>query len=43
MDMINKLDKDLKEVIEEIKKVIAGKDDIIIKVFAAMLSGGHIW
>ena len=42
MDMINKLDKDLKEVIEEIKKVIAGKDDIIIKVFAAMLSGGHI-
>lgn len=42
MDMINKLDKDLKEVIEEVKKVIAGKDGIIIKVFAAMLSGGHI-
>lgn len=42
MDVMNKIDKQMNEVVTEIKKVIAGKDDIIVKVFAAMLAGGHI-
>lgn len=29
-------------VIEEVKKIVTGKDDCIIKAFAAILAGGHI-
>ena len=29
-------------VIREIKKVIIGKDDIIIKVLLSVLAGGHV-
>lgn len=31
-----------KKVIEEVKKAITGKDDCILKAFAAILAGGHI-
>src|SRR5690625_2318681 len=31
-----------KQVINEVKKVIIGKDEVAEKVFQAMLSGGHI-
>ncbi len=31
-----------KEVIDEIKKVIIGKDKVLVKVLVAILSGGHI-
>lgn len=30
------------EIVNEIKKVIKGKDDVIKKVLLAVLSGGHI-
>ena len=30
------------EIVDEIKKVIKGKDDVIKKVLLAVLSGGHI-
>lgn len=30
------------EVIDEVKKVIVGKDDCLIKVMAALLAGGHV-
>lgn len=36
------MDQQVQDVINEIKKVIVGKDEIISKVFMAMLSGGHI-
>ena len=36
------MDQQVQDIINEIKKVIVGKDDIIAKVFMAMLSGGHI-
>ena len=29
-------------VIDEVKKAVKGKDDCIIKAFAAFLAGGHI-
>lgn len=31
-----------RRVIEEVKKVIIGKDEVIIKVFMTILSGGHV-
>lgn len=34
--------KDINSVIEEVKKVVTGKDDCINKAFAAILAGGHI-
>lgn len=42
MDIMNKIDKNMEAVVLEVKKTIAGKDEIIIKVLAAMLAGGHI-
>ena len=42
MDIMNKIDKNMEAVVLEVKKTIAGKDEIIIKVLAAMLGGGHI-
>ena len=36
------LDTQMQQVLDEIKKVIVGKDDIIEKVLAAILGGGHI-
>ena len=29
-------------VVDEVEKVVKGKRDIIIKVYAAILAGGHI-
>ena len=29
-------------VIEEVKKAVSGKDECIVKAFAAILAGGHI-
>ena len=29
-------------ILDEVKKAIIGKDVVILKVFAAMLAGGHI-
>lgn len=39
---MSKVNSEMNQVINEIKKVIAGKDDIIVKVLAAILAGGHI-
>ena len=38
----NKMNQQVNDILNEIKKVIVGKDEVISKVFMAMLSGGHI-
>lgn len=40
--MMNQNYKAAQRVIEEVKKAVAGKDECIIKAFAAILAGGHI-
>lgn len=39
---MNKDQETARQVIEEVKKAITGKDDCICKAFAAILAGGHI-
>ena len=36
------MDQQIQSILDEIKKVIIGKDEIIAKVLMAMLSGGHV-
>ena len=36
------MNQQVNDILNEIKKVIVGKDEVISKVFMAMLSGGHI-
>lgn len=36
------MDKDIEQIISEVNGVVKGKEDIVIKVFAAILAGGHI-
>lgn len=36
------MEQQINDIFSEIKKVIVGKDEVIAKVFMAMLSGGHI-
>ena len=36
------MDQQIQNILDEIKKVIIGKDEIIAKVLMAMLSGGHV-
>lgn len=38
----NEMNQQVNDILNEIKKVIVGKDEVISKVFMAMLSGGHI-
>ena len=36
------MEKKTVHIIDELKKAILGKDDILCKVYMAILSGGHI-
>lgn len=36
------INSEMNKIVQEIKKVIVGKDDIIVNVLAAVLAGGHI-
>ena len=36
------MDKQISKLLNEVKKVVKGKDDVIIKVISAMIAGGHI-
>lgn len=42
MSEIRGMNESIKQLIEEVKKVLKGKDDIILSAVTAMLAGGHV-